>query len=160
MFENPFREIRKFTEAMVGGFEGQRDAQQRSVDVTRRAMENYLEIIEQTVPGSEAGVEQIRSAMDEQFEALEEAQQEAADLTEQGLEEYEELSEAYLDSLSEQLNLMLEVHEDVHRETLAFVEDMQAQLEEFREEADEQMREQIDQLSSQAEQLREQMLQE
>jgi F0F1-type ATP synthase membrane subunit b/b' len=147
---------RRFNEAMMQGMTGG-GAGERTVEVTREAMDRYLDTIEATVPGAEAGVDQIREAMDRQFEAVEQAREEATDLAEESMAEYEELSETYLESVDDQLDTLFDAQAEIERQTEEFLDRTETQLQEMREEADGTVSERIEQLQERTEQLRERM---
>ncbi len=147
---------RQLNEAMMQGTGGT-DASERTAEMTRAAIERYLEAIESTVPGAGAGVEQVREAMAQQFEAAEQVRSEAADLAEEGLEGYDDLSAVYLDSVSQQLDVLVDAHEEVEKRTEQFLDRTEEQLEEMQEDTSDQLQEQLDQLHERTEELRERM---
>lgn len=148
---------KQLNDAITGGMGSQAEAQQRSVDVTRSAMESYLDTIESNVPGAGAGVAQVREAMEEQFVAVKEAQEEAQEMSTEGIDEYEDLSEQYLDALGDQMDMLYEAHADMEAQTQDFLNDTEEQLDSLREEASEQAQEQIERIQEQMGELREQV---
>ena len=95
--------------------------------------------------------------MDQQFEAAEQARAEAADLAEEGVEGYDDLSTAYLDSVSQQLDVLVEAHEEMGARTGEFLDRTEAQLEEMQVDPGDQFQEQLDQLRERMEELRDRL---
>jgi methionine aminopeptidase len=144
---------KRLNDAVASGMAGQAEAQQRSMEVTRSALNSYLDTIESVVPG--ADVQQVRDAIDEQFEAVETAGEEAVSLTEESMSEYENASEAYLDAVQDQLDVLAEAHEDMESQTETFLDETEAQLESLQDETEAQFSQQIEEIQQRARELRE-----
>lgn len=136
----------QLNESLMGGIEHGTEAHQRSAELTRDAMHSYLDTIESAVPGSVAGIEQVRQAIDDQFDAAEQAGSEAAEMATGGIENAEEATQAYVDSIDQQLSVLLEAHEDIEAQTEDFLEQTETQLEQLREQSQAEVDEQIETL--------------
>jgi len=76
---------------------------------------------------------------------------------ERGQENVAEFSQEYLDTVDEQLEMVLAAHREVETRTLSFVDRTEDQLEELQEQSQEEMSEQIAELMGRIEELREQL---
>ena len=151
----------RVNEALVRGVESGTDVNDRGAEMTRDALHNTLDAIEQMVPDAGGNLDQVRESIDEQFDAAkdasEQASEQAVEFTEESLSSVEEASESYLDSVDEQLDTMLSAHEDLEDQTLQFIEETEAQMEELQEQVGaDAATEQMEELQERMQELREQ----
>jgi DNA repair exonuclease SbcCD ATPase subunit len=139
---------KRMNAAMLDGFEATEEAQRGTVEMTENALHSYLDVLEATVPGAASMTGQVRETVDEQFESLYQSHEEAFDVTEgefaKGVDAYDEMAVDYLAAMNDQIEALLEAHEEIEGQTLeAFqqaegqFEEMQAQFEESGEEMQE-----------------------
>ncbi|MFC7155966.1 hypothetical protein ACFQPA_10915 [Halomarina halobia] len=158
-FERSLEFQRNVNESVLDNLDNQEEAQRNSVELSRSAIHTYLDAVETAFPGSGSNVSEIRRAVDKQFGALLDAHSEAFATTEgefeKSLDSYDEFSEEYLDALNEQLDLLLDAHQDIERQTVETFdqamnqfERLQQQMESQAEEAQAQFQEQAEQFQS------------
>jgi hypothetical protein len=151
---------RQLNRAMLSSLESGADMNERGAETTRETLHRTLDAVEQLVPGSAAGLDQVRTAIDEQFDAASEAGQQAVDAAESGVEGVEDASESYLETVDRQLDTLLAAHEDFESQTLAFLDETERQLDAIQQEAEGQVDEQVERLQQQMQQLRDQLAEE
>lgn len=144
----------QLNESLLGGLDSGTEAHKQSTELTRKSMHAALDTIESAVPGSVTGIEQVRQAVDEQFDAAEQAGDEMAELAEEGIENAEAAAQSYVDSIDQQLSVLLDAHEDIETQTEAFLDQTETQLEQLRDQSQAQLDEQIDDLLSKITSLR------
>jgi DNA repair exonuclease SbcCD ATPase subunit len=155
---------KRLNAAALDGVEATEEAQRSTVELTENAVHSYLDVLEATVPGAASVTGQVRETVDGQYDSLYQAHEEAFDVTEgefaKGVDAYDELVVDYLAALNDQIEALLEAHEDVEAQTLeAFqqaegqFEELQAQFEEQAEYFQEQFEAQFEQFQSQLEEL-------
>lgn len=155
---------KRLNAAALDGVEATEEAQRSTVELTENAVHSYLDVLEATVPGAASVTGQVRETVDGQYDSLYQAHEEAFDVTEgefaKGVDAYDELVVDYLAALNDQIEALLEAHEDVEAQTLeAFqqaegqFEELQAQFEEQAEHFQEQFEAQFEQFQSQLEEL-------
>ena len=151
----------RLNEALVRGVESGSEARDRGTEMTRDALHNTLDAIEEMVPDASGNLDQVRESIDEQFDAAkdasEEASERAVEFTEGSLENVEQASESYLDSVDDQLDTMLAAHEDLEEQTLEFIEQSEAQIEKLQEQTGTDVAaEQVEQVQERMQELRDQ----
>lgn len=166
---------KRMNAAALDSLESQEDAQRRTVELTRSAIHGYLDALEATVPGADAGTDEIRETVDEQFVTFEEGHAEAFDVVSdeyaKGVEAYDDFATEYQSTVDEQIDLLLEANEEIEGQTVETVEkareqfelaeeqfeQVQAQLEEQGEQFQEQLDEQFDQYKEQVQEIQSQI---
>ncbi|MFC7021454.1 MULTISPECIES: hypothetical protein [Haloarcula] len=151
---------RQLNRAMLSGLESGADMNERGAETTRETLHQTLDVIEQLVPESAAGIDQVRTAIDGQFDAASEAGQQAVEAAESSVEGLEDASASYLETVDKQLEMLLAVHEDFESQTLSFLEETERQLEGIQREAESQVDEQVERLQQRIRQLRDQLIEE
>ncbi|MFB6166582.1 MAG: hypothetical protein ABEJ31_15595 [Haloarculaceae archaeon] len=145
--------------AMLDQLSSQESAQRRTVELSKTAFESYLETLESSVPGAAGTVAEIRDAVDEQFEFLLENHAELFDNVEQeyaeGLDAYDDLTADYLQAMNEQVDLVLEAHQDFEDQSIEAVEQVEDQLEQVQDQV-EQVQDQVEQVQDQVREVQEQ----
>jgi thiamine kinase-like enzyme len=170
-FERSLALQRDVSDAMLDGLDGTEEGQRATVELAHRSILAYLDAVEASVPGSAGSVREVRRTVDEQFEELLATHAEAFDAAEEewgrGADSYEELTQDYLDAVEDQLDLLLQAHEDLERTTVETIdrtldqyetmqEEMDAQAAEFQEQFEAQTSEFQEQFEAQLERFREQ----
>ncbi|MXR51631.1 hypothetical protein GRX03_08450 [Halovenus sp. WSH3] len=124
-----------FNRALVGGLDGQEDAQRRVVELQRNAVLDALDTVEANIPGSEDATAEMRETVDEQFDQLLDNHEEAFEtLTaemEDGAESYENLVSEYLDTLDDQLEMLIDAHEGLEEQSVETAEELTEQLDQL-----------------------------
>jgi ABC-type transporter Mla subunit MlaD len=151
-FEQSIEFQQTVSEAFVDSLDSQESAQRRTVELSKTAFHGYLDAVESTVPGAAGSVEEIRGAIDEQFEFLLENHAELFENieaeTRDGLDAYEDLTTDYLDAMDEQIEMVMEAHEDLEGQSIEAAEQVEDQLE--------QMQDQVEQVQDQVQEVQEQ----
>jgi hypothetical protein len=105
---------RNVVKATLDSADATKEAQLKSVDFSKRAVEAYFESLEDVLPAE--AVDELRTVVDEQYDALEDAHDEAWVSFEESLEEsldaYDELSESQLAAIEDAFDALLEVTDD------------------------------------------------
>ena len=148
---------KQFSGAFADGLESTESAQRRLVELQQETIHQTLDAIEANVPGADTGTEEVREVVDDQFEQLlanhEEAFDVLAEELDEGMTTYDEMTADYLDALGEQVDLVLETHEELETQSVEAVEELGEQVEEMQEQVEEmteQMQEQVEEVSEQA----------
>ena len=132
------QEMAQSTVDMVDSSES---AQRHAVDFQHKTAHAALDNVEQMVPGSEASIVQVREFVDEQFEFLLENHAEAFDTLrgelKDGVEAHGELSDDYLETVEEQLSLLLQAHEDLESQSIEMTEQVEEQMDIVEEQVEE-----------------------
>lgn len=160
--ENGVEFQKRLNAAMLDGVEATEEAQRGTVEMTENAVHSYLDVLEATVPGAASMTGQVRETVDGQFDSLYQAHEEAFEMTEgeiaKGVDAYDEMAVDYLAAMNDQIEALLEAHEEIEGQTLeAFqqaegqFEEMQAQFEESGEEMQAQFEEQAEYFQEQFE---------
>jgi len=151
---------KRLNAAALDGVDATENAQRSSVELTENAVHSYLDVVESTVPGAASVTGQVRENLDEGFDSLYQAHEEAFDVTEgefaKGVDAYDELAVDYLAVLNDQMETLLEAHEDVEAQTLEAFEQFEGQFEEMQAQFEETGEEMQAQFEAQAEQFQEQ----
>ena len=140
---------KRMNAAMLDGVGATEEAQRGTVEMTENAVHSYLDAVEATVPGAASMTGQLRETVDGQFDSLYQAHEEAFEMTEgevaKGVDAYDEMVVDYLAAMNDQIEALLEAHEEIEGQTLESFrqaegqfEEMQAQFEESGEEMQEQ----------------------
>ncbi len=141
------------TDAFVGSLDSQESAQRRGVELAQTAFHGYLDAVESAVPGVTPTVEEVRATVDEQYEFLLENHAEAFDNVEHELVEsvdaYDDLTGDVLTAMDEQVEMLVEVHEDLEAQSVEAVEQWGDQLEELQDQVEE-VQEQVRDVQEQA----------
>jgi hypothetical protein len=164
--ESSFEFQKRMNAAMLGGFDTTEDAQRQTVEMAEAGIHSYLDAVEAGVPGSAATIEQVRETVETQFESLYEAHAEAFDVAEgefeKGVDTYDDMATEYLATLNDQIEMMLQSHEETEKQVLSAFEqaesqmrEMQTQMEEQGEEMQAQFQEQFEQFQAQLEEMQE-----
>jgi hypothetical protein len=136
---------KRLNAAALDGVEVTEEAQRGTVEMTENAVHSYLDVVEATVPGAASMTGQVRETVDGQFDTLYQTHEEAFDVTEgefaKGIDAYDEMAVDYLAALNDQIEALLDAHEEIEGQTLdsfrqaeSQFEEMQAQFEESGEE--------------------------
>lgn len=128
----------QMSEAAVSGTEVTGELYRQGVEMNRRALHNYLDAVNATLPRSDDAIAQIRDTIDEQFDLLEEQQQEALSMAEENIEDTEQSSDAYLEALDDQLDILIDAHKRTEQRTVEALEQIETQVEQLQEEGQEQ----------------------
>lgn len=130
----------EFSKAVVDGLEGQEGAQRRVLEMQRDALFTTLDTLEENVPGTEGATEEIRATVDEQFDQLlenyEEAFEEVTAELGEGVESYDEFALDYLEAVDDQLDMVIDAHEDLEAQSVEAAEQVTEQLEELQDQID------------------------
>lgn len=128
-------------------------AQRHAVDFQHKTAHTALDNVEQMLPGSEASMEQVREFVDEQFQFLLENHADAFEALrgelENGVDAHGELSDDYLETVDEQLSLLLQAHEDLETQSIEMSEQVEQQVETVEEQLGE-FQSQVQSVSEQA----------
>ena len=166
---------KRLNAAALDGLDATEEAQRGTVEMTENAVHSYLDVVEATVPGAASITGQVRESVDGQFDTLYQAHEEAFDATEgefaKGVDAYDEMTVEYLAALNDQVEALLDAHEEIEGQTLESFqlietqfeelqaqfersgEEMQAQFEAQSERFQEQFEAQFEQFQSQLEEL-------
>ncbi|WP_254279522.1 hypothetical protein [Haloarcula marina] len=140
-------------EAVIDSLDTQESAQRRGVELSKTAFHSYLDAIETTVPGVAGTLEEIRTAVDEQYDFLLENHAEAFDNVEsellEGAEAYDEMADDYVAAVSEQVEMLVEAHEELESQSVEVAEQFGDQLEEVQEQVEE-IQAQVEEVQAQA----------
>ncbi|WP_254272721.1 hypothetical protein [Haloarcula marina] len=140
-------------EAVIDSLDTQESAQRRGVELSKTAFHSYLDAIETTVPGVAGTLEEIRTAVDEQYDFLLENHAEAFDNVEsellEGAEAYDEMADDYVAAVSEQVEMLVEAHEELESQSVEVAEQFGDQLEEVQEQVEE-IQTQVEEVQAQA----------
>ena len=135
-------------EAVIDSLDTQESAQRRSVELSKTAFHSYLDTVEATVPGMAGTIDEVRATVDEQYDFLLDNHAEVFDNVEsemlEGVEAYDEMTEDYVAALDEQVDLIVEAHEQLEAQSVEVADEMGEgveQLQEQVEEVQEQVRE-------------------
>ncbi len=137
---------RNVNQAALDGFESTEAAQCRAVEFYQSAIHQSLDAVEANVPGTESAIAELRETVDEQFDALLESHAEVADRIatefEEGVAAYDDLTEDSLAALDEQIELLVDAHEELEGQSVEAaeqdaegVEELQEQVEAIQEQA-------------------------
>ena len=155
---------KRLNAAALDGVEVTEEAQRGTVEMTENAVHSYLDVVEATLPGAANMTGQVRDTVDGQFDALYRTHEEAFDVTEgefaKGVDAYDEMAVDYLAALNDQIEALLEAHEEIEGQTLESFrqaetqfEELQAQFERSGEEMQAQFEAQFEQFQDQIEEL-------
>ena len=138
-------------EAVIESLDTQESAQRRGVELSKTAIHSYLDAVEATVPGAASMTGQLRETVDGQFDSLYQAHEEAFEMTEgevaKGVDAYDEMVVDYLAAMNDQIEALLEAHEEIEGQTLEAFQQVQGQFEEMQaqfEASGEEMQEQFE----------------
>jgi uncharacterized phage infection (PIP) family protein YhgE len=124
---------RDFNRAVIDGLDGQEDAQRRVVELQREAILRTLDTVEANVPGAEDAMVEVRETVDEQFTQLLDDHEEAFENITAGIEDgtttYDEFTSEYLNALNDQLEMVIDAHEDLESQSAEAAEEVTGQLE-------------------------------
>lgn len=126
---------KRFNDVVLDSVGTVEETQQQGLELTRTAIHNYLDAVETTVPGAadSLDLDEIRATVDEQFAQLASSHAEAFDAYEaqlsEGADAYDEFTTDYLAAVNEQIDRLLEAHEDVEAQTVETLEGLEAQIE-------------------------------
>ena len=144
---------KNMNEAVIGSLDSQESAQRRGVELAQTAVHNYLDTVESTVPGVAPTVEEIRTTVDEQYDFLLENHAEAFENVEaefhEGAETYDEMTGDAVAALDEQIDLLVEAHEDLEDQSVEAVEQWGDQLEDLQDQVEE-VQDQVREVQEQA----------
>jgi methyl-accepting chemotaxis protein len=140
-------------EAVIDSLDTQESAQRRGVELSKTAFHSYLDAIESTVPGVAGTVAEMRSAVDEQYDFLLENHAELFDNVEsemvEGVDAYDEMTQEYLDAVGEQVEMLVDAHEELEAQSVEAAEQFGDQLEEVQEQVQE-IQAQVEEVQAQA----------
>ena len=132
----------------LNGMRSQESTQRQGVELLKAGTRSYLDAVDTMLPGAGAGTGQLRGNADELFSQLERSHAELFETltaeAERGVNSYEELTAEYLAALDEQLDALLDAHEDVQSQTVEVVDGYEARSETIQDRFEEAMDEQID----------------
>ena len=132
---------REMSDTLYGSVDAQREIQAQALDVSRKSVHTSLDAAESVVGGSSA-LDDLRDSVDETFDTLAEQQDEAFDTVDEEYDElgddYEEFSENALENLGDQVAFLVDLNEDVEGQLVEAVEEFTEQFEELQDEFDEQ----------------------
>ncbi len=138
---------------VLDGIETQETAQRQAVEFQQETLHATLDAIEENVPGTTERTDDIRDTVDEQFALLLDNHAElfetlAAEF-ENGTEMYDDAAADALAALDDQLDLLVEAHEEVETQSVDATEDLAEGMEELQSQAEE-LTEQMQEASEQA----------
>lgn len=147
----------EFGEAVVD-FASAKQANERSYEAARTAVDVYFDATISTMPGQQDRLDDFRATVDEQLDTLEANQIEAIETFEanvqDGSELVDELFEDFIAALDEQFEAILDAHTDVEDQTVEAFDGFEGNLEELQAEFEaqfEQFDEQVAELQQQVE---------
>lgn len=143
---------RRIGESVVSGLGSQEEFQHRIVELHRDTIHSTLDAIE-SLPGADGAVADLRESIDGGYDELlaghEEAFEAASEELESGIDSYDELTGDVLDTVNEQLELLVQAHEDLEAQSVEVTEELVGQVEELQEQADD-VQSQIEKVSEEA----------
>jgi hypothetical protein len=143
----------QMSEAAISGTEVTSELYRQGIEMNRRALHNYLDAVEATLPRSNDAVTRIRDTIDEQFDQLEAQQEEALSMAEETVGDAEQSSDAYLEALDDQLDILVNAHKRTEQRTVEALEQIETQVEQLQEEG----QEQADELQERVQDLQDQL---
>ena len=150
-FESGVEFQKRMNAAMLDGVGATEEAQRGTVEMTENAVHSYLDAVEATVPGAASMTGQLRETVDGQFDSLYQAHEEAFEMTEgevaKGVDAYDEMAVDYLAAMNDQIEALLEAHEEIEGQTLEAFQQAEGQFEEMQarfEESSEEMQERFE----------------
>ncbi len=130
----------RINNAMIDGIENSESAQRQFVELQQNALHNALDAVEANIPGIEGNFDEVRTTIDEQYEMLLKNHAEAFDTLsaelDEGMSTYDDVSGDYLSALEEQIDLLLETHEELESQSVEAVKQLAAQVEELQAQAE------------------------
>lgn len=158
--ENGVEFQKRLNAAALDGVGVTEDAQRGTVEMTENAVHSYLDVVEATVPGAASVTGQVRETVDGQFDALYQTHEEAFDVTEsefaKGVDAYDEMAVEYLTALNDQIEALLDAHEEIEGQTLESFRQVEGQFEEMQAQFEESGEEMQAQFEAQTERFQEQ----
>jgi len=143
----------RLNEAAVDGLETQERTQRRAVEFQQETLHATLDAIEGNAPGVGETTDDLRDTIDEQFAVLLDNHAEVFDVAtgefENGLGMYDDVAADYLAALDEQIDLLVEVHEEVESNSVEATEEFAEGIEGLQTRAEE-LAEQMQDASEQA----------
>ena len=140
-------------EAMVDGFETQESVQRSVVELQQDAVHSMLDAVEANVPGTEETIVEIRELLDEQYGELlanhEEAFEAIVGELDEGIATYDDLTADYLEALDEQVELLVEAHQELEAQSVDVAEEWGAQLEQLQDQVED-VQDQVREVQEQA----------
>jgi methyl-accepting chemotaxis protein len=153
VFEQGVAFQKNVTDAFIDSLDSQQSAQRRGVELAQTAFHSYLDAVEATVPGVTPTVEEIRASVDEQYEFLLENHAETFENVEaelvEGADAYGELTDDVLAAINEQIDLLVEAHEELESQSVEAAEQWGAQIEELQDQVEE-VQDQVREVQEQA----------
>lgn len=143
----------RFSEAFLSGLEGQESAQRQTVALQKEAIHNTLDVVDENVPGVDTVTDDAREMVDEQFEQLldnhEEAFDALAEELEAGTDTYDELALDYLDTVDDQIGMLMEAHAELETHSIETTEQITEQFEQLQTQVED-MQQQVREMQAQA----------
>jgi len=140
-------------QAFLDSLDSQESAQRRGVELGQQAIHSYLDTVENTVPGMAGTVDELRNAIDEQFEFLLENHAEVFENLgtelDEGMGAYDDLTADYVTAMDEQIEMVLDAHEDLEGQSLEAVEQVEEQMSQLQDQV-EQVQDQVREVQEQA----------
>ena len=125
---------RSAVHAMVGSMDSTKSVQKSGLNLSKRAVESYLDAVSEATPNDRA-VEEFRSVVEEQYAAADELHDDAWEAFSDGVEEtvssYDDLNESQIELVDEMFQTLVEAQMDAQTAT----EDAMAQAEQVAESA-------------------------
>jgi len=138
--------------AVVGTLDSQEKLQRRVVELHRETVHSTLDAVE-GVPGAELVGADVRADIDDAYDELLDGHAEAfgtvADELESSVEAYDEMTDEFLAAMDEQLDMLVEAHEELEVQSVEATEEVAGQVEELQGQVEE-VQEQIQQVSEEA----------
>lgn len=147
----------RFNEAAVSGAEATGEMYIESLETRRQAMHSYADALETVLPESSETVTQMRESIDEGFDQLEDRQAELIERIEDRAGDTKEFSEAYLDALDDQLDVLVDTHETVEERTVQSLDEIESQVTQIQQSGEEQFSEQAEMLAERVSNLQDRM---
>lgn len=152
--------------SVIAGIESQEQFQRRFVEFNQDAVTDTLEILEET-SGLDSEDSELRANLDDGYDELLSRHAELFDtitkeLGEHGIDPSEELSADLLETIDEQLDLLLETHEELEAQSVEAVDDLESQLTELREQVGDvnnELADEVEELREQASEVQDQIRQ-
>ncbi len=139
-------------QAVIDSLDTQESAQRRGVELQQTALHSYLDAMASTMPGM-TETSSVRETVDEQFDFLLENHAEVFDNMETELEEgvdtYDEMTDEYVTAVNDQVDMLVEAHEELEAQSVEAAEQFGEQLEEVQEQVEE-IQEQVEEVQAEA----------
>lgn len=124
-------------ETLLEGIEKQETVQRRILALHHVGLHRVFNGVEEELPGPSVPPDEFRSVLDDQFRQLysnhEDVFEGLLEELERNVEAYDEVSVDYLDSLEEQIDLVVATHEDLEAQSVGAAEEFDERIDTLQE---------------------------